>query len=129
MSRRTKLLGAASLVAVIASLLAATAWAGAPPAVSTGAATSIKDSSASLTGTVNPLGGSTTYYFQYGLTSTYSATTKARSAGHGTKAVAASSSITGLTPGTTYHYRLIATSQFGTSTGVDRTLKTTGHPP
>lgn len=129
MSRRTKLLGAASLVAVIASLLAATAWAGASPTVSTGAASSIKDSSAVLNGSVNPQGTSTTYYFEYGLTSTYSVTTQARSAGHGTKPVGASSSIAGLTPGTTYHYRLVATSQFGTSTGADRTFKTTGHPP
>jgi phosphodiesterase/alkaline phosphatase D-like protein len=129
MSRSTKSLGAASLVAVIASLAAATAWAGASPTVSTGGATSIKDSSAVLTGTVNPQGTSTTYFFEYGLTSTYSAATKARPAGHGTRAVGASSSIAGLTAGTTYHYRLVATSRFGTSTGADRTFTTTGHPP
>jgi hypothetical protein len=129
MSRRTKLLGAPLIVAAIAAVAAASAWAGASPTVSTGAATSIKDSSAVLTGTVNPQGSSTTYYFQYGLTSTYSVTTKTHPAGHGTKAVSASTTIAGLTPGTTYHYRLVATSQFGTSTGADRTFTTSGHPP
>jgi phosphodiesterase/alkaline phosphatase D-like protein len=137
MSRCTKLLrgragasaGGASLVALLTALAAATAWAGASPTVSTGAATSIKDSSAVLTGSVNPQGSSTTYFFQYGLTSTYSATTKPHPAGAGTKAIEASSSVTGLIPGTEYHYRLVATSKFGTSTGADRTFTATGHPP
>lgn len=129
MSRRTKSLSATLLGAATVAIAAATAWAGASPTVSTGAATSIKDSSAVLTGTVNPQGSSTTYYFQYGLTATYSVTTRARSAGHGTRSVPASSSIAGLTPGTKYHYRLVATSKFGTSTGADRTFTTAGHPP
>jgi hypothetical protein len=129
MSRSTKSLGAVTLVAVIASLAAATAWAGASPTVSTGGGISIKDASAVLTGTVNPQGSSTTYYFEYGLTSTYSVTTKATSAGHGTKGVAASAPIAGLTPGTSYHYRLVATNNFGTSFGADRSFTTTGHPP
>ncbi|HWE32032.1 MAG TPA: hypothetical protein VG410_01025 [Solirubrobacteraceae bacterium] len=129
MSRSTKSLGAAALAAVIASIVAASAWAGASPTVSTGAATSIKDASAVLTGTVNPQGSSTTYYFQYGLTATYSVNAPPRSAGHGTKLVGARTSIAGLTPGTKYHYRLVATSKFGTSTGADRTFTTAGHPP
>ncbi len=129
MSRSTKLLGAPALIAVIAAVAAATAWAGASPTISTGAVTSVKDASAVLTGTVNPQGSSTTYYFEYGLTSTYSATTKPTSAGHGIKTVGARASIAGLTPGTRYHYRLVATSKFGTSTGADRAFTTTGHPP
>ena len=32
-------------------------------------------------------------------------------------------------PGTTYHYRLVATNEFGTTVGGDRTFKTTGHAP
>ncbi len=129
MSRRTKSLVTPLVVAAIAAVAAASAWAGASPTVATGPANSIKDSSAVLTGAVNPQGSSTTYYFQYGLTAAYGITTKTRPAGHGTKAVPASTTVAGLTPGTRYHYRLVATSKFGTSTGADRTFTTTGHPP
>jgi hypothetical protein len=37
--------------------------------------------------------------------------------------------VTGLTPGTIYHYRISASNGAGASTGADRTFTTTGHPP
>src|SRR5207302_9824277 len=85
--------------------------------------------SARLNGTVNPNGSGTTYFFQWGLTTSYGVNGKAVSAGSGTKAVAARETAAGLVPGTVYHYRLVATNHFGTTVGADRTFKTTGHPP
>src|SRR5262249_40716976 len=55
--------------------------------------------------------------------------TAAKSAGAGTRSVSESASITGLKAGTTYHYRLVATSAAGTTAGRDRTLSTAGAPP
>jgi hypothetical protein len=93
------------------------------PSVTTGRATNVAKNSATLNGTVNPNGIATTYYFQWGLTSAYGNTTSTQSAGSGVSNVAVSADLTGLTPKTTYHYRLVATNSFGTSYGVDMTFR------
>ncbi len=49
--------------------------------------------------------------------------------GNATKPVAIQTTATQLTPGTVYHYRVVATNALGTSVGADRTLRTAGHPP
>lgn len=100
-----------------------------PPAVSTGGVSSVDKTSAVVHGAVNPRGSATTYYFQWGLTTAYTASSAERSAGSGTKAIAVDATATHLTPGTIYHYRLVATSHSGTSVGVARTFKTAGHAP
>src|SRR5262249_14408065 len=50
----------------------------------------------------------------------------AKSAGSKAGAQTASVTLTGLSPGTTYHYRLVAKSDAGTTYGADATLRTTG---
>ena len=45
--------------------------AAAPPSATTGSPSSVGQSSATVNGTVNPNGQSTTYYFKYGTTTTY----------------------------------------------------------
>ena len=82
-----------------------------------------------LHGTLNPNGSATTYFFQWGLTTAYGVDSVARSAGHGTKAVAVSITARALIPGTTYHYRLVATNGAGTTIGGDRAFTTAGNPP
>lgn len=126
MKRRLQL-----LVAVTAAGIApaAVAIAAASPAVVTGSASHISDSSALLKGTVNPNGSGTTYFFEWGLTNAYGVQGRSASAGSGGKPVSVEQSATNLIPGTTYHYRLVASNRFGTSAGVDRTFTTTGHPP
>src|SRR5437764_15285427 len=99
-----------------------------PPSVVTGAASNIGPTSVTVAGTVNPHGLATTYLFEYGKTTSYGSKTASKSAGSGTSSVAVSTTIASLSPGTTYHYRIVATSTAGTSKGADRTFTTTPPP-
>lgn len=119
------------LVAVLAGglITAAVALAASSPSVVTGAATKVADNSAQLNGTVNPNGNATTYYFQWGLTTSYGVNGKPHSAGSGAKVVSVKETAGGLIPGTAYHYRLVATNRYGTTVGSDHTFTTAGHPP
>jgi hypothetical protein len=94
------------------------------PAVTTGAASAVTAHGAALAGTVNPQGSPTTYRFEYGLTTAYTAQTTAVDAGAGTTDAAAAATLSGLQEGTVYHYRVTATNVSGTVTGVDRTFST-----
>src|SRR5437868_1650043 len=55
-------------------------------------------------------------------------TTPATGAGSGTTGTGVSATITGLVPGTTYHYRLAATNASGTTNGADGVFTTSGSP-
>ena len=118
---------AVAAVAVVGSLTTASAQTGAAPAATTGDTTAITQVSAKVSGTVNPNGSATTYTFQFGPTPSYGAQTTPASAGAGTTASTVNATLTGLAPGTTYHYRLVATNASGQSTsGTDRTFTTQG---
>jgi hypothetical protein len=97
------------------------------PTATTGSASSITATTAKVAGTVNPNGVSTTYHIDYGLTTGYDAATAEQPAGSGTSPVAVSAPLSGLEPGTTYHYRILATTSVGSAVGADRTFKTS--PP
>lgn len=130
--RRTRV--AAAIVLVACGLLAVavlTARNPAPasaaasaPAVTSGSASDLGQSNATLSGTVNPNGQSTSYYFQYGTSTTYGTQTSPSSVGSGSTPVGVHQTIYGLTPHTTYHYRLVATSSAGTTNGTDQTFTT-----
>lgn len=94
------------------------------PAVTTNAASGVTSSGATLNGSVNPEGAATTYQFDYGTTTSYgsSVPSPAGSVGSGTSAVNESQSLTGLSPSTTYHYRIEATNSRGTTYGSDQTF-------
>ena len=98
------------------------------PAVVTGLATSVTTATAVLSGTVNPEGLATSYYFQYGTTSGYGHNTATHSAGSGTSSAAVSQSLSGLAARTSYHYRIVAVNAGGTVDGKDATFVTTGAP-
>ena len=100
----------------------------AAPVVVTGSARSVTASAATLTGTVDPNGRPTTWYVEYGTSTSYGSRTAAQSAGSGTTAKSVSARVSKLAAGRLYHYRLVATSDAGTTRGTDRTFTTTGPP-
>jgi phosphodiesterase/alkaline phosphatase D-like protein len=101
----------------------------AAPAVSTGSATSVTTTSATIAGTVNAEGQSTTYHFDWGTSSSsYGNSTTVTSDGSGTTNDAVSANLTGLQPNTTYYYRIVATNATGTSDGTQGTFTTASLP-
>ena len=108
---------------LVAGALVPAAGAATPPGVSTGPVTAVGSTSATLTGSVNPNGTSTNWYFEYGTSTSYGTKTASKSAGSGTGSSGVSAGITGLTAGTTYHYRLVATSSAGTTHGSTGSLR------
>ena len=100
------------------------------PVVITSPATLIASFSAMLNGSVNPHGLSANVHFQYGTTTNYGFTTPSQmKTGNAYQSMTAN--IGGLTASTTYHFRLVATNNAGTSYGTDRTFTTltpTGPP-
>jgi hypothetical protein len=101
--------------------------ASAPVAV-TGSAKSVTTTAATLTGTVDPNGRPTTWYVEYGTSTSYGSVTAPRSVGSGTAAKSVSTRVSRLTPGRLYHYRVVSTSDAGPSRGADRTFSTMGPP-
>ncbi len=100
----------------------------APPTTVTAPATAIGPTSATLGGTVNPNGRSTSVYVEYGTTTKYGSRTSSRSAGSGTGVITVAIPVSSLTPGTTYHFRLVGTNALGTTRGVDTAFSTLGAP-
>ena len=104
------------------------------PVVQTEAATAVTQTSVTLNATVNPDGGELSACdFEYGPDASYGQTVPCTSlpgAGEGPTAVTAT--LTGLTPATTYQYRVVATNAGGQSFGEAATLTTqlpTALPP
>jgi len=120
---------ALGLMTIALIALAAPSALAAAPTASTGDASALTDTQATVAGTVNPRGELTSYAFQYGTTTAYGQQTALTSAGSGTADVPVRADLAGLTAGTTYHYRVIATNASGTTVGADRTFRTTGTAP
>ena len=96
-----------------------------PPAATTGAASDITASKATLNGSVNAYGTSTAVTFEYGPTTGYGTTvTAAESPVTGSDDTSVSKEITGLAPATLYHYRVIAVNAGGITNGLDQTFTT-----
>jgi hypothetical protein len=118
-----------ALLAAIGTLLAVSpALAAGKPGATTGGAKEVTFNAAALTGTVNPNGENTSYYFQYGLTKAYGGQSAIADAGSGGKGVGVKIAIGGLQPITVYHYRLVAVNAAGATLGADHTLLTTKVP-
>jgi hypothetical protein len=97
----------------------------AAPTVGGTGATRITDSDATLTAAIKPGFRATTYHFDYGVGTGYgSSTPEGGLTGADNDDHAVSSAIAGLTAGTTYHFRVVATNTIGTSFGSDQTLTT-----
>ncbi|MDR3750375.1 MAG: S53 family serine peptidase [Terracidiphilus sp.] len=89
------------------------------PTATTGSASSITYSTATLAGTVTPNSADTTVWFLYGASSTLSGATQTTSQdiGSGTTATAVTASLSGLSAGTKYYYEIVAKNSAGTTDG------------
>jgi hypothetical protein len=92
----------------------------------TGAASSVRPTSALLNATVNPNGANVTECaFEYGTTTSYGFDAPCSSLPRsGSSPVAVSGAVAGLAAGTTYHYRISAANVDGTGKGADRVFTT-----
>lgn len=94
-----------------------------PPVVTTNPATNVTSSSATLNGSLDPHGLTTSVHFQYGTTTSYGHTTPMQSqTGNTFRNISAN--ISGLITDTSYHFRIVATNSGGTRMGSDRTFTT-----
>ena len=87
------------------------------PVVSTDAQTHVSNTTAIVTGLVNPNGAQTTYWYEYGRTTSFGSQTPAQSIGSGFSTISAPGYIIELAPSTTYFFRLSAKNSFGTVSG------------
>ncbi len=96
------------------------------PTATTVAASGLGSTAATLNGTVDDNGAATTVTFEYGTTTGYGTSVTASpgslSAGSGSTVV--TKALTGLTPRTTYHYRVKGVNSAGTTVGSDLTFTT-----
>ncbi len=96
----------------------------APPTVVTGDATNITMISATLNGTVNAKGTSTTAWFEYGSASGAYSNTTAQKSVSGSGDTPVSVYVSGLAAGKTYYYRLVAENNAGTAYGSEKSFIT-----
>jgi hypothetical protein len=98
----------------------------APPTATTGVANGVGPESATLNATVDPRGQNTTFFFEYGNTSAYGRKVPLTpaAAGSASQLLAVTTPVTGLKPGATIHFRVVATNGSGSSSGADATFKT-----
>ena len=101
-----------------------------PPVISTNAAEAIGQTSATLTGSVDPEGLPSTYRFEYGTSIGYGSTWPVLQvyAGSANTSQMVAIGVPNLSPGTTYHYRLVASNEDGTTYGADESFTTPSYP-
>jgi hypothetical protein len=103
---------------------------GTPPIVTTGGASAITMSTATLSGTIDTRGLDVSYAFEVSTDpGSYGAPSGAGAVGAGPSEASVQTSLQGLQPGTTYYYRLLATSTQGTTYGAGQTFTTPGFAP
>ncbi|MDB6019791.1 MAG: Fibronectin type domain protein, partial [Pedosphaera sp.] len=94
------------------------------PLVTTLPATNIGATNATLWGSVNPGTAATTVYFQYGATTNYDSVSGSILLSAGSGAQSVSNLLTGLPIVSTFHFRVVATNNAGTSFGADLSFTT-----
>jgi sugar lactone lactonase YvrE len=104
-----------------------------PPVVVSESATNVTDTTATLNASIVPSGSDTTCQLQYVddanfQASEYNTATSVDCSpfdlGSGIDPQSASANVIGLTPGTIYHFRAVATNADGTTNGADQTFQT-----
>jgi hypothetical protein len=130
LARRPPAVSLGLLLVLLLSLALMTSTAlAAAPTIPVATVSAVTTKAAVLEASVNPEGEATTYQFQYGLADCASnpcASIPAVAAGigSGSEAVRVAKEVSGLEPGTTYHFRVVATNGSGTTNGPNRTFTT-----
>jgi hypothetical protein len=131
--RQAKGLGAilslALIVAASCLVLGAGSALAVVPTISSTSVSAVTTKTAVLEAEINPGGEATTYHFEYGTADCSanpctSAPVPNANVGSGSSPIEVTDEITGLSPGTTYHFRVLATNASGTSEGPDATFTT-----
>jgi hypothetical protein len=128
-SRRIPIVVAA-VVGLSGSAVAAGAVGATPPSATTGQVISVLPTSASVAGVVNPHDSSTKWYFEFGLSTnaSFGSTTAVGKLSATSDDDDVTATLTGLSPATSYHYRLVATNDGGTSYGGSGIFDTSAAP-
>lgn len=95
-----------------------------PPLVTTGPPSGVTQTTATISGTVNPQGIQTSYELELGTDTSYSGAKIFGSAGQSASAETITVTLQDLAPGATYHYRIVATNADGTAYGADQSFTT-----
>jgi hypothetical protein len=98
-----------------------------PPVATTGSASEITTATATVAATVTASDGDATVQFEFGTSTAYGSETPVQHVA-GLSPSGMNTSLTGLTAGTTYHYRVVATSADGSADGRDETFTTMALP-
>jgi hypothetical protein len=98
--------------------------AAAAPSISGVQTSDVAETSATLHARINPGGSPTTYRFEYGTSILYGSEAPAggEAVGSGHAPVPVSAHLTGLTPGVTYHFRVVAENEWGAERTDDATF-------
>ena len=87
------------------------------PFVQTRPASFVSNTAAIVNGSVDPNGGSTSTWFEWGLTPSLGFTTVSQSMGSGNVSLNTSAAVTSLVPNVTYYFRVVARNAQGTRYG------------
>lgn len=79
---------------------------------------------ATLQAQINPGGLETSYFFEYGPTAAYGQSTSTRTIPAGGVPVTVKTAVFGLTPGSGYHFRVVASNSLGMAEGGDQSFTT-----
>ena len=99
------------------------------PTIDESAVSGVTSASATVSALIHPGFRATTYHVEYGSTATYgSSTAESMPVGSDNASHLVSTTIYGLSPEATYHYRVVATNSIGATDGPDQTFTTAAAP-
>ena len=99
------------------------------PVVTVLAPSAVTMTAATVNATINPNGIPASYHVDYGASTAYGVSTPTQELTAGLVAQPVALALSGLQPGTTYHYRVVASNSGGTTYGTDQLLTTATPPP
>ncbi len=100
-----------------------------PPVVGEASVSAITRSGATLSATIRPALSSTTVHFDFGRSTSYEdRTAESAVLGSDNGLYTQTATLSGLQPGTEYHFRAVASNAYGVSVGPDQTFMTAAEP-